>query len=280
MALKIIAWLLTDSVGLFSDALESLVNLAGGLMMFAMLTVAARPADESHTFGHSKAEYFSSILEGILIIVAAAAIAAAAVPRIVEPRHLHELGVGIAVSAAAALINLIAAYLLLRAGRKHRSIALEADARHLLTDVWTSAGVIAGVAAEAVTDWLMIDPIVALLVAAHITRSGFSITRRSVRGLMDGALPPYDRQKIEEVLGEFRQAGIEFHAIRTRQAGSQSFVSMHVLVPGEWSVKQGHALLEDIEGALRQAVPGLIVQTHLEVLGDPASLGDARVENI
>ena len=218
IALKLAAYLLTASVGLLSDALESVVNLAGALMALAMLVVAARPPDEDHAYGHGKAEYFSSVLEGTLILAAAVSIGVAAVGRLLEPRALEQIGLGLAVSIVASLLNLAVAVVLLRAGRRHRSIALEANARHLLTDVWTSAGVVAGVGAVAVTGWQRLDPVVALLVAGNIVRTGIGLVRRSVSGLMDAALPAGEVEALRAVLARYAESGVRFHALRTRRA--------------------------------------------------------------
>ena len=278
MALKTVAYLLTGSVGLLSDAIESLVNLAGGIMALAMLTVAARPADEEHAFGHNKAEYFSSGFEGSLILIAAVSIGWAAVDRLIAPRPLTGIGLGLGISIAASLINLVVALLLLRASRRHESITLEANARHLFTDVWTSVAVVAGVGAVALTEWERLDPIIALLVAANIVWTGISIMRRSVGGLMDQAVPPGDHARIDGVLAAFRREGIQFHAVMTRQAGARKFVSLHVLVPGDWTVMRGHALLERIETDIRRVMANTVVFTHLEPLNDPASWADEKLE--
>ena len=278
IALKALAWWLTDSVGLLSDALESGVNLAGATAMLAMLIVAARPADEDHAFGYSKAEYFASGFEGTLILIAAIAIAATAAERLVNPQPLEHVGAGLAVSVAAALINYAVARRLFEAGRAYQSIALEADARHLMTDVWTSAGVIAGVAAVAATGWQRLDPLIALAVAAHILWAGFSLMKRSAQGLLDRALSPEQRQALEKILDRYRAQGLDFHALRTRQAGARSFVSLHVLVPGDWSVTRGHDLMEEIEDEIRSALPGASVFTHLEPLAHPASYRDMHLD--
>lgn len=274
IGLKAAAYLLTGSVGLLSDALESFVNLAGGLLALAMLAVAARPPDEEHPYGHDKAEYFSSGAEGALILVAAVGIAWAAVQRLITPRPLEQLGLGLAVAGAAALVNLLVASILLQAGRRYDSITLRANAGHLLTDVWTSAGVIVGVAAVALTGWLRLDPIIALLVAAHIVWSGGRIVRESVLGLMDTAIPPEEQRRVHAILHAHLQPGVEYHALRTRKAGSRRFISLHVLVPGEWTVQRGHGLLEHLEAALRREWPEAAVFTHLESLHDPSSWDD------
>ena len=274
MGLKTGAWWLTGSVGLLSDAIESVVNLLGGMMALSMLTVAERPADEEHPYGHGKAEYFSSGFEGALILIAAVSIAVAAVQRLLHPFPLESIGLGLAISVGASLVNLGAALLLLRAGKRHRSITLEANAHHLLTDVWTSVGVVFGVGLVAMTGWQQLDPIVALIVAANILWTAFSILRRSVLGLMDAALPPEDRAVVEKVIQSYEGDVVKFHALWTRHAGARKFVSMHVLVPGDWSVQHGHHLLEQIESEIRRALPGAIVFTHLESLDDPASWAD------
>lgn len=278
IGLKTAAYLITGSVGLLSDAVESLVNLIGGIMALAMLTIAARPADEDHAYGHGKAEYFSSGVEGGLILVAAASIAVAAIIRLITPKPLEELGVGLVVSLAASAINLVVALLILRAGRKHSSITLEANAHHLLTDVWTSVGVLAGVGIVAWTRWQWLDPVVALLVAANIVWTGVSIVRRSIGGLMDTMLSPEDVAAVRKVFATYEQTGVQFHALRTRQSGARKFVSVHVLVPGDWTVHRGHELLERIEAEIRQAVPNTVVFTHLESLDDPASWDDETLE--
>jgi cation diffusion facilitator family transporter len=275
IALKSIAYLLTGSVGLLSDALESGVNLVAAIMALAMLTLAARPADESHMFGHSKAEYFASIVEGILILVAAAGILVAAGQRLLHPRELEQIGIGLAVSVFASLINLAVAQVLLRAGRQRDSITLEADGQHLMTDVWTSAGVVVGIGVVAITHWIVLDPLIAMIVGLNIIRTGFQLTRRSVAGLMDAALPPQEQKLIEDVLTSYRLRGVDFHALRTRQSAARRFVSVHVLVPGAWTVHDAHHLAEDLEGDIRKVLPGAIVFTHLEPAEDEISMRDA-----
>ncbi len=279
MGLKTAAYFKTGSVGLLSDAIESLVNLAGGLMALAMLTVAARPPDEDHAYGHGKAEYFSSGVEGTLILIAAVSIWVTAVRRLITPRPLEAIGVGLAISVVASVVNLGVALLLLRAARKHDSITLEANARHLLTDVWTSVGVVVGVGAVAVTHWEWLDPVVALAVAGNIIWTGVKIVRRSISGLMDIAIPVEDVAAIQKVLDVFRGGGVQFHALFTRQAGAQKFVSVHVLVPDDWTVKRGHELLDRIEAEIRRAVANTVVFTHLEPRDDPASWADERLEH-
>ncbi len=278
IGLKTVAYLITGSVGLMSDAVESLVNLLGGIMALAMLTVAARPADEDHAYGHGKAEYFSSGLEGGLILVAAISIAVAAVMRLITPKPLHEVGMGLAVSVVASVVNLVVALVIMRAGRKHNSITLEANARHLITDVWTSIGVLAGVGLVVWTGWLWLDPVVALLVAANIIWTGVGIVRRSIGGLMDASISTDDLAAVRKVFAGYESGGVKFHALRTRQSGSRKFVSVHVLVPGDWTVHRGHELLERIEADIRNRLTDAVVFTHLESLDDPASWEDETLE--
>jgi cation diffusion facilitator family transporter len=278
IVLKTVAYQLTGSVGLLSDAIESLVNLVGGIMALAMLTIAARPADDDHAYGHSKAEYFSSGVEGALILMAALSIAFTAIPRLFHPPELEQVGAGLAVSVVASLINLGVALLLLRVGKKHHSITLEANAHHLLTDVWTSVGVLAGVGTVVLTGWLWMDPVVALLVAANIVWTGVHIVWRSISGLMDPALSEEDLATINQLLASYQNEEVQFHALRSRQAGARKFVSVHVLVPGTWTVHHGHALLENIEESLRRALPNITVFTHLESLDDPASWDDQALD--
>jgi cation diffusion facilitator family transporter len=278
IALKTTAYWLTDSVGLLSDALESLVNLVAAIMALAMLTIAARPADEMHAFGYGKAEYFSSGLEGALIVLTAASIAWTAVPRLFAPQPLEHVGIGLGISVLAAAINFAVARVLMNAGKEYRSITLEADAHHLMTDVWTSAGVVLGVGAVALTGWVRLDPGIALIVAANILRIGWQLLGRSVRGLMDATLPSAERDAIKRVLNRYESQGIQYHALRTRQAGTRAFISLHVLVPRDWTVQRGHDLLEQLERDIRSAVPGAQLFTHLEPQGDPAALEDIGLD--
>ena len=278
IAMKTVAWRMTGSVGLLSDALESVVNLVAAIMTLLMVTLAARPPDEEHAYGHSKAEYFSSIVEGALILVAALAIAWAATDRLLHPQPLEQAGLGLVVSAGASLVNLVVARVLFAAGRLHRSIALEADAHHLMTDVWTSAGVLVGIGVVAVTGWTVLDPLVAIGVAINIVWTGVQLIRRSALGLLDTALPEAERAQLQQVLDRHDAAYVRFHAVRTRQAGARRFVSMHVLVPGEWTVTRGHRLLEQIEAEIRAALPGSTVLTHLEAMEDPASWEDQGLD--
>ncbi len=276
IGLKAAAYFLTGSVGLLSDALESGVNLAGGLMAVAMLTVAARPADEDHPYGHSKAEYFSSGVEGTLILVAAVSIGVAAVHRLIDPRPIEQIGLGLGISVAASLVNLVVAIVLLHAGRRYQSITLTANAHHLLTDVWTSVGVLVGIGAVVLTGWTHLDPIVALLVAANIVRIGIRIIRESVGGLMDAAISPEDQQKVRGILESHLEEGSKYHAFRTRQSGMQRFISFHVLVPGSWTVARGHELLDRIEADICRTLSQVTVFSHLESLEDPSAWDDAE----
>lgn len=276
--LKGFAWWLTGSVGLLSDALESFVNLAGALMALSMLSLAGTPADDRHAYGHGKAEYFSSAFEGFLILLAAFSIAYTAIGRFLHPQAIEAVGVGLGVSVVASCINLFAARELLKAGREFNSITLEADAKHLMTDVWTSVGVVIGVGLVWVSGWLWLDPLIALLVAVNIVWTGWQLLQRSASGLMDEALPEDQLGAIETVLENYRKQGLDFHALRTRQAGRQAFITLHVLVPGEWTVQRGHDEVEQIEADIRAVVPFSHLTTHLEPIEDPLSLIDAALE--
>lgn len=266
LLLKLLAWRLTGSVGMLSDALESLVNLAAAVMALAMLHVAAQPPDEEHAYGHSKAEYFSSALEGLMILVAAASIIWTAWPRLFAPQPLEQVGLGLAISLLASGINLAVGLILLKAGKRHHSIVLEADGHHLMTDVWTSAGVVAGIALVSVTGWNILDPLIAIGVAINIVVTGLHLFYRSVSGLMDAALPPEDQTIIRGVLDEFAARGAAWNELRTRQSGAWKFVSVHVQVPGDWSVQRGHDLLDELEARIAERLPNAHVLTHLEPL--------------
>jgi cation diffusion facilitator family transporter len=276
--LKFGAYLLTGSVGLFSDAAESVVNLIAAMVALWALTLAARPPDEEHAFGHSKAEYFSSGLEGALILIAAASIGVAAWDRLLSPQPLEQVGLGLGLTLVASAVNGGVALILLQAGRRLRSITLRADAHHLLTDVWTSGGVVLGIALVQLTGWLILDPAIALLVAANIVWTGIRLLRETGYGLLDTALPAAEQQIIASTLLRYEEKGILFHALRTRVAGARRFVSLHVLVPGEWTVRRGHDLCEEIELAISRALPSTNVITHLEPLEDPVSWEDQDLE--
>ena len=272
--LKVGAYWLTGSIGFLSDALESGANIIAAVITLVALTVAARPPDREHAFGHSKAEYLSSGAEGTLILVAAVVIAVQAVQRLFDPQPLAQVGLGVAVSAVAAAINFGVARVLLRAGTRHRSAALTADADHLLTDVWTSLGVIVAVALVGLTGWLWLDPIIGLLVALQIILTGLKLMRLSINGLLDASLPADEVARVTGILDGYAPRGIGYHALRTRQAGAQRFVSFHLLVPGSWSVQQGHELLEEIERDIRHQLEPVNVLGHIEPSEDPVSLED------
>ena len=278
IGLKTLAWRLTGSTGLLSDALESVVNLVAALVALLVVRWATLPPDEQHMYGHEKAEYFSAGVEGGLIIVAAISIGWVAIRRLLHPVPLEDVSVGLAVSAVASLVNLLVGVVLVRAGRRRRSITVEADGRHLLTDVWTSVGVIVGVALVALTGWERLDPLIALAVAANIVVTGVSLIRRSTGGLMDRALSAPEQAALDAALRPYRRQGVVFHAIRTRQAGRRSFVSMHVLVPGHWTVHRGHELVEQVEADVRVALPHSSILTHIEPIEDNASFEDTALD--
>ena len=278
IALKGLAYWITGSVGLLSDALESLINVVAACVALIALTVAARPADEGHPYGHEKAEYFSSALEGGMIVIAAAAIVGTAIERLLHPKSLDDIGFGLAVSAIATSINFAVARVLLRAGRHHRSIALEADAHHLMADVWTSVGVVVGVGAVGLTGWHWLDPAIALAVALNIVSTGVKLVRRSAHGLMDTALPEPEQSAIRSILDRYRSEGLDYHALRSRQAGARRFIELHLLVPGAWSVQRGHDLVERIEAQIREKLPNAAVLIHLEPIEDPASWADVDLD--
>ncbi|MCO5316030.1 MAG: cation diffusion facilitator family transporter [Solirubrobacterales bacterium] len=278
IGLKFTAWAMTGSVGLLSDAAESVINLVAAGVALIVILWATRPADEDHTYGHEKADYLAAGFEGALIVLAAVGVAYAAVNRLIHPTELETLGLGIAVSVIATVVNLAVARLLIRTGREESSTVLDADGRHLMADVWTSLGVIAGVAMVWLTGWQTLDPLIALVVAANIVRTGVSLVREAMSGLMDRALPPADLATVNRVLDSYSSNEIGFHALRTRAAGRRAFISIHVLVPGSWSVQQGHDLVERIEEDLRSRFEQATVFTHLEPLEDPASFEDTDLD--
>jgi cation diffusion facilitator family transporter len=278
IVLKFSGYLITGSVGLLSDAIESLVNLIAAVTAFISLKVAERPADANHMYGHTKAEYFSSVIEGVCILLAAGGIAYTAIHRLLNPATLHDPVSGIVVSALASAVNLIVALYLLRAGRKFRSITLEADAHHLFTDVWTSVAVIVGIFAVMISGIRELDPVIGLLVSANIVFSGFRIIKQSVLGFMDTSISDGDTAQVKEILGEFCTEEISYHGLRTRQSASRRFVSFHVLVPGAWTVRRGHNLLEKIEKKLRDRFEKMTVTTHLEPREDPRSNRDITLD--
>ncbi len=278
ISLKLFAYWLTDSIGLLADALESLVNLAAAIMALWMLTIAARPADADHAYGHGKAEYFAGAIEGMLIILAAGGIGWTAIQRLMAPQPLDHTVAGLAVAGIATLINGAVALILLRAGRRHDSLTLEADGQHLLTDVWTSVAVVLGIGLVALTGWYMLDPLIALAVAVNIVITGIMLIRRAVLGLMDTALPAEELTAIQAALADLEQHGCDYHALRTRQSGARRFISFHLLVPDTWNIQQAHAMAEQVEAAVREVVPNSTVFTHLEPRNDPAALADITLD--
>lgn len=278
IVLKTGAYFLTGSVGLLSDAAESVVNLVAAIIATWAVIYAAKPPDEEHAFGHHKAEYFSSGVEGALILVAAGSIAIAAWQRLLHPQPLEQLGIGLVLSLVATAINGILALLMLKASKRLRSITLRADAHHLLTDVWTSVGVVLALILVPITHWLILDPIIALIVAANIVWTGVRLLRETGLGLLDTTMPVSERRIVTDILASYDSQGIQFHAFRTRVAASRRFVSLHVLVPGVWTVQQGHNLCEEIELAIIKSLPGTHVFTHLEPLEDPRSWQDQQLD--
>jgi cation diffusion facilitator family transporter len=278
ISLKLGAYFLTGSVGLFSDAAESVVNLVAAVAALWALTFAARPPDEEHAFGHNKAEYFSSGLESALIIIAAVWIGVTAWGRLMDPQPLENVGLGLSMTLVAAALNGGVALVILRAGRRLRSITLRADAHHLLTDVWTSLGVVLGIVTVQLTGWLVLDPLIGLVIAANIVRIGIRLLRDTAHGLLDRALPLEDQAKISGVLSRYEEKGIEFHALRTRASGQRRFISMHILVPGRWTVQQGHDLSEKIERDLSEALPQSTCFIHIEPSEDPVSFADQSLD--
>ena len=272
IVLKGYAWHLTGSVGLLSDALESFINLAAGILALVLISIAFIPPDKEHPFGHTKAEYFSSITEGLLIFAAALAIGVTAIERLLHPRPIQQLGIGLLISVGASLINLAAALILLKAGRAYRSITLEADAKHLLTDVWTTFGVIAGLFFVKLSGWTILDPIIAIAVAVNILYTGTRLIMRSVSGLMDSALPEKDLAQIKGILRKYPE--VRFHSLYTRKAGSRDFIFFHLLIPGCWHISRGHAVTKEIEAKIRKILPEADIFIHIEPLDDPDSFDD------
>lgn len=276
--LKFYAYHITGSMGFMSDALESVVNLFAAVFGLVMLNISQKPADEGHEFGHSKAEYFSSAMEGALILIAALSIIRSAIPRIIEPKPLENLNTGLLFSLLASVVNLVVGLTLIKNGKEKRSLLLEADGRHLMTDVWTSAGVIGGIVIVKFTGWLIIDPVIAILVALNIIYTGYKLIGRSASGLMDATIPEEDLRKIRVYLDSLQEKQIEYHSLMTRTAGQRKFISLHLLVPGEWTVKQGHDCADDVE----ETIIGLFdepvtVSTHIEPVGDPSSMKDIGI---
>jgi cation diffusion facilitator family transporter len=278
IVLKGAAWLITGSVGLLADAAESLVNLAAAFVALIVIRWAGQPADEDHAYGHDKADYLSAGAEGTMIIVAAIVIGVSAVERLINPMALESVGVGLAVTGVATVINLVVARMLMKVGRADSSMTLQADGRHLMTDVITSIGVILGVALVAITGIERLDPIIALIVAVNIVATGMVLVRGALSGLLDRALEPEEIDQIEQVLDRYRAEGISFHALRTRRAAHRAFISLHVLVPGDWSVQKGHDVAEHIEGDMRELFDTVTVFTHLEPIEDPVSFADTELD--
>ena len=278
IALKFGAYRLTNSVGLLSDAIESCINLVAALVTFWALTVAAKPPDAKHAFGYTKAEYFSSALEAVLIIVAAVTIAITAWERLFHPQPLEQIGLGLVVSVLATVVNGVVGWILLRAGKRLRSITLRTDAHHLFSDVWTSVGVVIGILLVQITGWLALDAIVSMIVAANIVRIGIGLLQETGAELMDASLPTHEREAIALVLSDYESPEIQFHALRTRVAGARRFISLHILVPGAWTVQHGHDLCEAVELAIVAALPLSHVTTHLEPLEDPTSWDDGELD--
>ena len=279
--LKFYAYHVTGSMGFLSDALESFVNLFAALFALIMLKVSQKPADDGHVFGHSKAEYFSSATEGALILIAAFSIIRTAIPRIVEPAPIENINTGLLFSLLASMVNLVVGFTLIKNGKKSKSLVLEADGRHLMTDVWTSVGVIVGILLVKFTGWLIIDPIIAILVALNIIYAGYKLISRSASGLMDATIPAEDLEKVILYLDSLKVNEIEYHSLLTRVAGQRKFISMHLLVPGEWSVKEGHDWADKVE----ETIIGLFnepvtVSTHIEPVDDPASMEDIGIDRV
>ena len=278
ITMKASAYLLTGSVGLLSDALESMVNLASAIVALIVLSIITRPANDEFTFGYSKAEYFSSGFEGGMILLAAVAIVITAVPRLLHPVPLEQLGLGLAISVAASLINLGVSLILMRAAKRYNSITLEADAKHLMTDVWTTAGVLVGIGLVWVTGFLRLDPIIAILVAINILFTGYRLLVRSGRGLLDVAIPQAEISSVKSILDSYKDQGVGYHALRSRQAAARKFMVVHLLVPGNWTVKKSHTLAEQFENRVAETISNANIVTHIEPIDDPVSMKDAKID--
>lgn len=276
--LKSLAYFLTGSVGLLSDAIESLVNLAAAIIALFMLKIAEQPPDAEHRYGHSKAEYFASIMEGFFIFIAAIAIIISAVERIIHPKIIEQAFLGLGISIIASIINYLVAKKLLKIGKKHHSITLEADGHHLMTDVITTVGVIVAVLFVAITGWQILDPVVAILVGVNIIFTGSKLIKRSILGLLDTSISRDELDIINNLFKKYERKGLKFHGLRTRQSAQRRFVDFHVLTPGSWSVRKGHDILEDIEKDIRDSIEMVTVTTHLEPVEDPRSLEDIGIE--
>lgn len=279
ISLKFLAWHLTGSVGLFSDALESCVNLIAAIIALIMITISEKPADKEHAYGHNKAEYFSSAIEGGMIVLAAFSIIWSAVPRVIHPQPLENVGIGLLVAVGASVVNFVVALILLNNGRKNNSITLEADGKHLMTDVYTSAGVLIGIGLVKLTGLLVLDGIIAIGVALNILWAGYQLMHRSAMGLLDSGIPDNERSKIMEVLESFKSQNVGFHSLMTRQAGQRKFIALHILVPGTWTIQQGHNTAEEIEKEIRKIFNGFVtVFSHLEPIEDPVSIHDIGLD--
>ncbi len=279
IALKLFAYFLTGSVGLFSDALESGVNLIAALVALFMIALAEKPADEEHAYGHYKAEYFSSAIEGGLIVLAAFSIIWSAIPRIIHPQPLENVGIGLLVSLGASVINLVVGLVLIKNGKKNHSITLEADGKHLMTDVYTSVGVLLGIGIVKISGWLVLDGVVAIGVALNIVWTGYQLMRRSALGLLDSSIPEDERLKITRALDLYKEQNLEYHSLMTRQAGQRKFISLHILLPGKLTIQEGHDMVEKIEKNIRDLFNAPVtVFTHLEPVEDPLSLQDIGID--
>ena len=279
IGLKFYAYFYTGSMGLFSDALESCVNLLAAVVALIMIHISEKPADEGHEFGHTKAEYFSSAIEGGLILVAAFSIIWSAAPRLLAPQPIENVGLGVLISLSASLVNLGVALVLIKNGKKNNSLLLEADGKHLMTDVWTSVGVITAIFIVKLTGFLILDPIIAIIVALNIVWTGFQLLKRSANGLMDASISESELKIVTDYLNELKTDKIDFHSLMTRQAGQRKFISLHLLVPGEWSVQQGHDYAENIEETIEDMfTEPVTVSTHIEPIEDPASMRDIGID--
>ncbi|NLO71698.1 MAG: cation transporter [Porphyromonadaceae bacterium] len=279
IGLKFYAYIITGSMGLLSDALESCVNLLAAIVALIMIHISEKPADEKHEFGHTKAEYFSSAIEGALILIAAFSIIWSAAPKLISPQPIENVGLGLGISLVASLINLATATVLIRNGKKRNSLLLEADGKHLMTDVWTSAGVIFAIGLVKLTGWLILDPIIAILVALNIVLTGYQLIRRSANGLMDVSISPEDLKIVTDYLDNLKTEKIDYHSLMTRQAGQRKFISLHLLVPGAWSVQKGHDFADEVEETIENMFSELVtVSTHIEPIEDPISLRDITID--
>lgn len=278
IAMKAAAFSITGSVGMLSDALESTVNLATAVVALITLRIVTRPANEEFAFGFSKVEYFSTGFEGGMILLAAAGIIITAIPRLIHPVPLEQLGLGLIISVVASLINLGVALVLMRAGKRYNSITLEADGRHLMTDVWTTGGVLVGIALVGLTGFERLDPLVALAVAVNILFTGYRLLLRAGKGLMDMTLPAEEITEVKLILETYQSQGVRYHALRSRQAAARKFLVVHLLVPGDWTVRQGHQIAEQIENQVIKAIPHSNIATHIEPIEDPISQEDVQLD--